>query len=393
MMMIPRCRSDYREPGLRDEPLWRLPRARVVLCHAAALERDFPGLRAEAMALPRGPRDEPPHHRWLLHHAARISGPQAVQSTVNTPIEILGPALLGFRPPRYGRSAVVPTRSGLLDLKGVGVAPGVVPRPVAHADGLLLLGEALEELAFQRLIAAVFEHSGARLSTVETYAIIDTGFLARTSGGMQEPAAIMVRRAHRRPTGGVELPLAHSLEERTKLEAELLLRHYGITSCNEGTRTTLCVDPRGLTLRYGGVPQRLSPRAEQRIRAAIGRSATGRIELDGVNVQLTGDVSRSSSTLVDFGQYEARRRFVHPVMNLRRELGPRWGAICWPHDQHFVQPHPRLGVARGRWAEDRLSRTAWFSSLAAHWSGGRIDEHGILREIDTMSRAARYNWP
>jgi hypothetical protein len=231
--------------------------ARVVFARHAVIQHDFPFMKdaallgrdeslralggaARARAL-RRVREE-----WLLSHAGVVSATQARGAEVNTRVCVGGAAREVWRPTRYGRGLVVSVETlegtaggnsaGLLDLKGAGVAPGRVPSLGHHSSGLCTLGEVLREFLFQTLIDEIFRRAAPRFWTVPAYAVIDPGFDVRLAGGEAVPAGMLVRRAHRRPEGGTELPRRFSVEEQTQVELELLLRHYGLTSSNRGTR-------------------------------------------------------------------------------------------------------------------------------------------------------------
>ncbi len=183
-----------------------MPTARVVFANYALIRHDFPALRgASTTAI----------DAWLVEHGAVIS--------------------VGQAPPMYGRAVVMPVPGGLLDVKGAGVETGVTPTRNWHQNGLLMLGAGIGSAGFQDLIHNVFRDARSELWCVPEYAILDLGFDVRLMDGGTEPACILLRRAHRRQRGGGDLPDAGSVEEQVKLEIELLLRQYGITSCTSWT--------------------------------------------------------------------------------------------------------------------------------------------------------------
>jgi hypothetical protein len=116
-----RTLAELDDPGVREDLVLRLPRARVVLADLEALLHDFSAL---------GPADEGARaraERWLLEQAAVVTATQAAQTVVNSPIPVDGEPRRVLRPTFYGRSVVVPVSGGLLDVKGTGVFRDRVP--------------------------------------------------------------------------------------------------------------------------------------------------------------------------------------------------------------------------------------------------------------------------
>ncbi|HEX3555386.1 MAG TPA: hypothetical protein VIA62_19350 [Thermoanaerobaculia bacterium] len=369
---------------MRAEPVLRPANARLVFADYTRLQRDFPRLgepwllRAHPelhglSAAQRQRRIRGLIDAWLLRSAAVVSTAQAAQAAVNTPIATAGGGLTAFRPPLYGRALVTSLAEGrrdlppaeaarwrdepdgLLDVKGTGVAPGVTPSPQPHSNGLLALGEALTNIAFREVIELIFRRAGTRFETIPDYALIDLGFDVRGLYGPLTPAGLQVRQAHRRPLGGAELPLAGSPEQRVKLEIEMLLRHYGLTSCSGATGFVL--EERGgrLEITYAGKP--VPPHTPEQIEQIrrFTRYPGGRLCLEGVNVQLAREVALgpSRARVVDFGHYSVRERFTEPVLSLVRDRLLRWGGALWPGEPFYVQPDSRLRLAVEDWGTPR----------------------------------------
>jgi hypothetical protein len=59
---------------------------------------------------------------------------------------------------------------------------------------------------FQSLIDEIFRRAAPWFWTVPVYGVVDLGFDARTRDGERVPAGLLVRRAHRRPPGAMDLP-------------------------------------------------------------------------------------------------------------------------------------------------------------------------------------------
>lgn len=348
---LPRRIADLDEPGLSTDRAFRIEGAQVVFADHDLLRRDFPfleGLAPQAL-------DE-----WLLRHGALMSAAQAGQSVVNTPIPVVGEPLEVYRPPRYGRAFITPVPgadgepAGLLDLKGVGVRTGVTPRLSAHGNGLLILGEALEESMTQLLIEAVFRHSGEPFSTLPVYAVLDLGFDAICLGG-NHPAAALVRRAHRRNPGNVEVPLCGSPEQKLHLRIELLLRHYGVTSANPGSSYEFTEDEDG-TVRCLFAGGRANNHNEEQLYGLWKKIGTAKFRrFEGINIQTVRGEGGAEVQLLDFGQYKIRDGFPDPLLSMVANRPFAWGGSIAPDHPLFVQPDPRLAVAAADWGDTSLS--------------------------------------
>lgn len=336
----------------------------MVYLNEAALLTDFPAL-------------EPWWRRhghaglaaWLLAHAAVISEAQLLPNPVNTPIEA-GARVPAWRPPRYGRALVIDVAEvydalpdaargdlprapeGLLDIKGAGVAPGRRPDHALHSDGLLFLGEALQELSMQTLIEAALDYAESPHAAVPCYAVLDLGFDAVLRDGTRLPAGCQVRRAHRRELHGVELPDLGSAHQRELLKVESLLRHFGLTSA-DGALVELRADPRGgvRVMRGQGALRYLDPAEVARVLTPLGLGPP--LQADGLNVQAARREGPGLD-LVDFGQYRAQRRFERPVLSLVRDREIQWGGLLRPEHPAFVQPRPELALDPAWWSDEAL---------------------------------------
>jgi len=119
-----RTAGELEDDGLRPDRTLRVASARVVFVDHVLVQHDFPALSDAALGEVPARCDEVRAH-WLLEHAGVVSAAQTRQNLVNTPIETIGEERPAWRPMRYGRALVVDAGppAGLLDLKGVGLAP------------------------------------------------------------------------------------------------------------------------------------------------------------------------------------------------------------------------------------------------------------------------------
>lgn len=385
------CRSEMRFPpgpplreiselddnGVRLDHAKRVSSARLVFAHHEILQHDFPWLADEALLqqqaklrkLPERERVErlrQVREGWLLEHAGIISTAQAKQTVTNTRIQVAGKARVVWRPTNYGRACVVPVSAplgeerlaGLIDVKGTGVSKGIIPALQHHSSGLCTLGEVLREVLFQFLIDELFQRAAPWFWTLPIYGVIDLGFDARTRGGERLPAGLLVRRAHQRPAGGIQLPWRSSIHERTQVAIELLLRNYGLTSANRGTRFRFEEGVNGVQVFYAGDPVTDVSDDDRKVISGWLRGTALPLECDGINIQMTRNIAargKVRAQLLDFDNFEMRKRFIDPVVSLVCDRVIRWSTAIWPNDPGFVQPSASLCVSQSKWGFEDLT--------------------------------------
>lgn len=432
--------SDLEDPAVKDEPMRRIESARVVFANYALLQHDFPQLRDASLLrlhpelgqLSSGPRKDALREiidKWLLRNAAYVSVPQVDQTEVNTPIAVTGNEVLAYRPPLYGRACVTAVAKcrealpaaekerwageddGLLDVKGVGVPDGITPSPTHHANGLLALGDALTNILFQEVINLIFRRAGTDFWTVPEYGLIDAGFEVKHLFGEGTPAALHVRRAHTRPLGGAELPHPGTPEQQVKVQIEMLLRYYGLTSCNSTTSFEVHERDGHFEVLHAGNPIVHPPEQIERIRR-LTRYKGKPLYFDGINVQLTREVAvdPARAQVVDFGHYSVHQRFTNPVLSLVRGRPLRWGGSIRPSNPAFVsEPLPELSLPWEHWGVpspgDADYRTAdgdptlvWprpFArcfALADRFRSGEITGREVRADLDLLLATAIDKW-
>ncbi|MEO5930686.1 MAG: hypothetical protein ABIR47_12190 [Candidatus Kapaibacterium sp.] len=382
-------------PGLKEEMVIGLEGARVLHANYDLLRHDFPQLgtgrmiaRFPELARLNGEELRLAIERnidsWIIRNCAYISEQQAAQTEVNTPISCSSRRVRAYRPLKYGRALVLSlannragdsspviiereNEDGLIDVKGTGCAPGIKPAAGAHRDGLLKLSDALIELLNQRLIQRIFRHSGSEFQTIPIYAILDPGFCITDENNA---AAILVRRAHRRQAGSGGLSKYGSVEQIIQLEIELLLRRYGISSCNPITRVKMWKDADGLKIEYGRTPITFLTADQLGTLERVGFYKGGIALFDGVNVQHTREVALhpSRAHIVDFGTYRVFERFDNPVLSLVWDRLLRWGGTIRPGTPRWPDPDPAIRISYEVWGAPGGVR-----GYPAHSSHGRLD--------------------
>ena len=287
---------------------------------------------------------------------------------------------------------------GLLDIKGTGVAPEKTPRLKHVQTGIVLLSEALHDLVMQWMIDEIFNHEGVGFHTVPTYAIIDAGFDCHSElGRPHEPAAITVRRAHRRrkedrgwrmPGIGHDrwdFPVLHSYEYAMMVELEMLLRKYGITSCSA---IPLVIDNRGAELIVEYNDECLScnwPKdAQNEVRNAIGIGKE-RQSIRSIATQFARVDESFADTvqLLDFESYKVETQFAEPWMSRARDQVLTIGKIVWPSDAEYLQPDPKLQFYPAEVWRDQLLRNRLDKSVAS-LRNGKMSRDDLCRELESL---------
>ena len=277
-----------------------------------------------------------------------------------------------------------------------------------YQSGIFFMGDAFSDLFMQWTIDEIFARAAPHFFTVPTYGIISTGVNANNYDGGTSPTAIMVRRAHRRPKGGYELPLSRSEREMVKFEIEMLLRSYGITTSNFVTRITVKRKGRDVKVFYGNKPVNYKQEWLDDLSDFFRRNPGVDI-LEGINVQIAREsgFQPSFAQLVDFGHYNVVNRFKHPVASLVRDRLATFGAALGPQNPAYVQPNPRLAVNFEKWGRllspeevpqglDGPSESAfglmYCHSLARDYVTGRRSGWEVRQELRTLVEEVVAHW-
>lgn len=412
---ILRTIDDLQEPCVGKEIAQHIDGARVVIANYRLIQHDFPTLRTKFLLnkfpdlsylteSDRRSRVRNLIDAWLTDQAAFVSSSQAAQSTVNTPIRVDGRRITAYRPSGYGRALVISIsessdknydlreRCGLLDIKGAGVAPGRIPSHEEHSDGLEYLGVALSDFALQRIIDEIFRHAAPAFWTVPIYAILDLGFDISNGWRATAPAGMHVRRAHRRPLYGMDLPLSNSSTEAIKIEIEMLLRCYGLTSTATGTSFDISFEENSVRLLYNRQPVTGLNDEEIELLRRLRRFNEDQFRVEGINVQITRDVEAEDSRgqLLDFGHINLRERFKHPVASLVRDRILRIGGVIWPNDPAFIQPIPNLHLPLDKLGRMTLNDRCF--RLADQFREKQLSTSLMAAEIDSIVLEGTEKW-
>lgn len=223
-----------------------------------------------------------------------------------------GAEIPGYRPLRYNRSCLIETPFGIVDVKGCGLPNAKTPDLGHHNNGMLYLDHALHEYFMQSVIDFIFAREGVPIFTNETYCLnrLPFSFPHAQLGAL--PLVQFLRKASLRQADGQDLYPPDSIQNRLTIEAELVLRRYGVTSSNVHTRIFVEEMADGdLSLRFGYYSAAYRKEYRDLIAKGIAVPFVG----DGINIQLCEpvDAAGRSAVLIDFGHYEFRERFVYPL--------------------------------------------------------------------------------
>ena len=369
--------EDLEQDGVLPETVLRVVGARVVYANYNLLKHDFPQLKDHVLekqfpllkTLKGNEKKKACCYKideWLIRNTAFVSQNQAKQSVVNTPIAIGNETVKAWRPPGYGRALVFSIEENdkglllddhrktpafenrLIDVKGTGVAPGVQPVNASHSNGINRLGFAFFELIIQELLQRIFRHSKTAIQTLPFYGIIDPGFDEQNELMHKSPAALLLRRAHRRPKDSGGLYHYDSTGQHVQLEIEQMLRKYGITSVNSVTTIKVWKENGQLQIHYGDQPLDFFNKEQKAEieRVSHFKDGMGILSFDGINIQHTREFSLdpTQATLVDFQTYTIKERFDDPLLSLVSDKLLRWGGSIWPDYEDFVRPNPELQI-------------------------------------------------
>ena len=295
--------------------------ARVIWMDRAALADDYsdvvPGLRTPQKM---SPADTQALANWLVRNGAIMSLAQTGQNRVNDPIPVSGAPITSYRPPRYGRAAIVrpdhPEARGasarpipFFDIKGCGVPNDEEP-VLPNSNGLLTLGEAVFEIMMQKIVACILRHARFPAVVVPAYALLDLGFFARFHGYRRDgKATVLLRRTLTRPAWqwGTDDP-GRGRAARL-LDFECLLRRHGVSASNCGAvRFRLERKSGSLHLTRDDEPVRIDKARLQSLAtmAELEASAGRHVAVfDGVNVQVADGLDEVDPyfAVMDFGRY------------------------------------------------------------------------------------------
>lgn len=313
---------------LMQETFHQMDQTKLVYFDEAAVRRDlvqtYPGDTLKFAGLT----------EWIRQAGSVLSSPNMQENGANEIPVGATRSRIGGRPPRYGRAAVFevemsPRRSDmtlLFDVKGCGVADGVIPIPSRRATGTLMLYDALQEMINAKVLDAIFRHAGVDVRCLPVYGIVDLGI----SGWCPffktlMPCATLVRRGHHRPDGNNEIPLSGSADEQAKHQIETVLRRYGMSSAPPSCAIRFFEKDDELRMTKNSDAISVPANLIARHLNEIGIKAPRTVHVN--NVQLTAGTTTNplSATLVDFGHYtfEARHQD-HDLVTLVSDRPFNW---------------------------------------------------------------------
>lgn len=316
--------------------------------------------------------------RWLLDHAAFVSAQQASGANVNTPIDHGAAVARGIRPAGYGRALIIPVDNpdpagaALIDIKGAGVAPGIVPDPVRN--GLEYLGVALAEFFYGNVIDRLFANVLPTYTFLPTYAVIALGFDIRDGWHGVAPAGLHVRRAHARDESGSELPMSSSDAERVAIQMECILRTFGLTSASSSSRFDVRRSDRR-QLFYGGMPVVARDERQEAKAAELLDLPRGGLELVNIQLTRTTDWPARRGEIIDLGTIHGRRRFDVGLASAVRDTVFHIGRRIVQSDGTAIQPASGHGLDDTLLDRDTVHAHGFF--LAQQFNQRRIESRAL----------------
>ena len=343
------------ESNLTVDSVYQIKDTRLLWCDAKLFRADL--LLQDAIS-------ESECADWLSNNCGVISkaqldfgqnlrSPRLVNANVGDP-------RVAYRPPRYGRAAIVSlphpcidNQNLLLDIKGLGVPRNIVPKNSAHSTGVFHAPMAYIELIIQKIIEGIFFYHELDIKGVSSYALTYSDISAdmpdlkgRLMTSRKMPCVNLVRAGHLRSAGNLELPLYNTEEEQLKLKIELFLRMHGITSASSSTRIRIDKDRSSFKIGFemGRETIELPLDSPQIPKYLLESAIEFPLVLDGMNVQSTRDLCCDSSRarLVDFGQYRIKDRFELPLLSLVRDRSLNWGRVIGSTSKDWVA-EPSIG--------------------------------------------------
>ncbi len=309
-----------------------------------------------------------------------------------------------LRPPRYGRAGVVDAREilgicgnggqALVDVKGIGVAPGNTPLPCNRRTGLLTVLDAIQELINQVLLDGIFEREGVDVACNEIYGITFAGIYGYSQYFRDfVPCVSLLRRAHLRNADNNELSPFGSEENAAKVRIERLLRRYGVTSApaqcalrvwEENGMLKATLDGNDLT---GHIPEKLLRYHFEVVGLEIPQT------IRFVNIQTAGPISAEplSARLIDLGHYTVLSSFGdHHLVTVVSDRPLNWGQLFRNDGPDWVEPDPGCVVnaealGKGSFADNVLDQLPLSSLMRQSQRNGTIP--GSMRQAGHLTAA------
>lgn len=177
---------------------------------------------------------------WVLRTFSLISEAHTLRNPIHKPVETSGEPIEVFRPTGYGRTIIIEAAGHLFEVKGAGVARGAIPSDLPYKSGLMPAMNAVTEMYSQALISRIFNRH-KRFQTVECLAVIvlpiELFNPAYRGKGVRQ--ALLVRPHYPRRQHVAKFTIPGRQECDHNCEIELLIRRYGLTTCNPAKRLAL----------------------------------------------------------------------------------------------------------------------------------------------------------
>jgi hypothetical protein len=214
--------------------------------------------------------------------------------------------------------------------------------------------------------------------SVPVYAILDLGFDLRDDWEINAAASLQVRRAHRRPRGGNSLPKSGSREQVMQFEIEMAIRNYGLTSTTWANSLNISNEDDAIEAAIGDTPLAGLRAADTAYFRRL-LAQTRNVRIERINVQLSrNEPGASCGHLLDFGHFNVRAVFEHPVSSAVTDRPYCLGPILRPRDAAFIQPDPEIALPPEFWNRPNLNP---FCSVLADGFRAHPDARQALQKV------------
>ncbi|GGX22090.1 hypothetical protein [Aquimarina muelleri] len=357
--------SDYlvSKQKLDHEIMLGVANAKVLFANYAVIKSDFPNQWNRITKNTKNPEEA--IDNWLLKNTAFISVSQAKSKITNTTIHTTNAKSSAWRPPRYGRAAILgqpeekeESSPFLFDVKGTGVPPYEEPI-LPNSNGLMTLSEAVHEVMMEHLVYMSMNHANTDIRPLPSYAVIDLGFDALwLDGNAPERAVLLLRRTTTRPRFQWERFYQGKEVASALLEVELLLRKYGLTASNCGAvRFNIFNNGEELIADRDGKNIELKNTVKNLVMNSLKINEGDTVIVDGVNVQIAGQVETNplSMRIMDFGRYRFCSQFNNELYSwIDADYQNLNGVFLSKKDKEYTQPDPILNLANTTTTPDFL---------------------------------------
>jgi hypothetical protein len=190
-----------------------------------------------------------------------------------------------------------------------------------------------------------------------------------------------------------------------QLEAELLLRHYGVTSCNPITGVRVWRHQGAFKIKYGDHEVEHLSADQMKNLEEVSQMKDKPLYFEGINIQHTREFSLDPPhlTIIDFGSFEIRENFTRPILSLVSDRLLHWGGSIWPHFPNYPRPVDAIRVPFDIWGDTtdfwgfevglkKSKQAVLCHGLARHLQSGTLDRRDVSNILSAFLSTAYAQW-